>query len=106
MKKAVTYILIFIVSFAQNIETVKYLLKAMGDSSIVFADNFQCDEKDSEEKESEKNNDEKKFILDDYFLNHHHFSFYIAERKTLRIAPNKAISSFDYCQEVFSPPEV
>lgn len=107
LKRVATYFLIFIVSFAYNIETVKYLLKAIGDSSsIVCVDDFQCDENDSEEKESEKTKEEKQFFADDYFLNNHHFIFYAAELKNLGFAPQKTISSFDYRQEVYSPPEL
>ena len=87
-----------------NIETVKYLLKKIGDSSICCIDKFQCEENDTEE--SEKSNDEKKFLSDDYFPDNQHFTFYILECNDLGFSPQKDISSFDFCKEIYSPPEL
>ena len=99
--------MIFIVSFAYNIETVKYFLKTIGEASpIVCVDDFQCDENDSEENESNKSKDEKHFFTDDYFSHNHHFVFYIAELKSLSFTSNKTFPSSDYRQEVYSPPEL
>ena len=106
LKKIVTYLLIFVVSFYYNIETVKYLLKEIGDSSVCCIDDFQCEENDSEESESEKSKDEKKFLIDDYFLDNQGFAFYVAECNNLGFSHQKGISSFDFCKEIYSPPEL
>jgi hypothetical protein len=104
LKKVVTYLLLFTVSFAYNIETVKYLLKAIGDSSITCMDDFQCEENDSEEKE--ESNKEKKNLSDDYFFDNHYFPFLVAENIKSNYKQNKNLTSSDFQKEVYSPPEL
>jgi hypothetical protein len=96
--------LIFAVSFAYNIKTVKYLLKVIEESSITCIADFQCEENDVEEKE--ESNDEKKFISDIYFFDNHLFPFIIAENKKSNYKQNQNITSSDFQEEVYSPPEL
>lgn len=106
LKRIVTYLLIFVVSVFYNIETIKYLLKEIGDSSVCCMDDFQCEENDSEESESEKSDDEKKLLLDNYFPDNQRFEFYVADNKKTGFSYQKGITSFDYCKEIYSPPEL
>lgn len=97
--------MIFIVSFAYNIETVKYLLETIGDSSSVMCiDDFECDENDSEEKE--ESNEEKKIFSDDYFFDNHYFPLPLTENKKSNHNQDKNPTSTDFQKEVYSPPEL
>ena len=104
MKKAVTYILIFLVSFACSYETMEYFSKTIGDTSIAWIDDISCQEKSSESEESNEKNEKKNFS-DDSDLNNYPISSHI-EPGNFHSKQNSDFSSSDYSQVVYSPPEM
>lgn len=102
LKKAITYLLIFIVSFSYNYEAIEYFTEAIGDSPITWVDDLDCEEKESKES-NEKN--EKSEYSDELFLDNSLVSAYI-ELIGLGTMQNHNFSSSDYSQVVYSPPEL
>lgn len=82
MKNNFAYILIIFVSFAFSFETIKYFSKTIGDNSIVWIDDFDCEEKDPESKKSNENNEETDFS-DDLYLNNKHLNNHQNSNQTL-----------------------
>jgi len=107
LQKFITYCLLILFSFAYSYETIKYFSKAFDGVSIVWIDNFDCEEKESE-KNSEKN--EKLNFSEDFYLNHKHFNNTLMagqlELASLSSNQNIDFSSSDYSQKVYSPPEL
>lgn len=107
MKKIITYCLLIIFSFAYSYETIKYFSKTFDGVSITWIDNFDCEEKESENG-SEKN--EKLNFSEDFYLSHKHFNNTLIagqlEAGSLGSSQNIDFSSSDYSQKVFSPPEM
>ena len=104
MKKAVTYILIFLVSFVCSYETVEYFSKTIGDTSIAWVDDIPCQEKSSESEESNEKNEKKNFSdvsdISKYITLSH------IELGSIGTKQNNNFSSSDYSQVVYSPPEM
>lgn len=107
LKKIITYCLLIIFSFAYSYETIKYFSKTFDGVSITWIDNFDCEEKESENG-SEKN--EKLNFSEDFYLSHKHFNNTLIagqlEAGSLGSSQNIDFSSSDYSQKVFSPPEM
>lgn len=109
MKKITTYCLLVLFSFAYSFETIKYFSKAFDGVPIVWMDDFDCEEKQSEtEKSTEKN--EKLNFAEDFYLNHKHYNNTLIsgqlESGRLGSKQNPDFSSSDYSQKVYSPPEI
>ena len=104
MKNKVTYILIFLVSFAYSYETIEYFSKTIGDTSIVWIDDIPCQEKNSESEESNEKNEKLNFS-DDSYLNSYLISCH-TECGNFCSRQNNNFSSSDYSQVVYSPPEM
>jgi hypothetical protein len=100
LKKIVTYHLLILVLFSYNYKTINYYFK-LTDGSIVFTQNYDCEEKNAESK----NSDEKKDFSE-------HMPYY----KTHPLILNSPLSfspkwitrfvSSDYSLTVYSPPDL
>lgn len=104
MKAVTTYILVFLIAFAHNFDTIKLVSEAIGQNAIVWVDDFDCDEK-SEENEKSKEKSEKSDFFDDFYLDNNLISQQI-ELLRIHSKQNTNFSSSDYSQVVYSPPEL
>ena len=85
-----------------------YFSKIMGNDSMTWADDFKCEETNSESKESNEKNEKLNFSDDFYFDNNRFANNLIydqTERSRFCSIHNKNSSS-DYSQEVYFPPEL
>lgn len=107
LKNIITYILILFISFAYSYETIEYFSKAIGDDSITWADDFDCEENSSEKEDP---NEEKANFDDDWSMNNKYPNNQLIpkhfELGILSYRQHNRFSSDDYGQEVYSPPEV
>ena len=104
MKAAISYILVFLIAFAHNFDTIKLVSEAIGQNAIVWVADFDCDEK-SEENEKSKEKSEKSDIFDDFYLDNNLISQQI-ELLRIHSKQNTNFSSSDYSQVMYSPPEL
>lgn len=104
MKTALTFILVFLIAFAHNYDTIKLVSKAIGQHAVVWVDDFDCEEK-SDGKEKSKEKSEKSDIFDDFYLDNNLISGQI-ELIRIHSRQNHNFSSSDFSQVVYSPPEL
>ncbi|MDF2438284.1 MAG: hypothetical protein K0Q95_2660 [Bacteroidota bacterium] len=107
LKNIISCLLIFFVSLLYNIETVKFIIKSVGDNSIAWIDDGACEgEKEKEEsKESEESSKKGESVfLDDDFLQQE-----MINESYLSVIGNNQnhnFSSSDYSLEIYCPPEM
>lgn len=109
LKNAVAYIFILLFSMAYSYETVKYISKVMGGTSVSWMDDFHCEEKSPESEESTEKNEKVDFLDDLYLTNKRPNSLLLSgplELSSLWNRQNNIFSSTDFSQEVYSPPEM
>ena len=109
LSKIITYCLLIIFSLAYSYETIKYFSTTIGDTSICWLDNFDCEEKSSESEESNKENEKLNFS-EDLLLNHKNLynnliACYI-ESSNKGFNQSINFSSSNYSLQVYSPPEM
>lgn len=102
MKRIITFILIFIVSFASCYETVKCFSTSLGITLCSIEDH--CDERNSESKESSEKEENEKSNDDLYFT--HNSPSASLKIKGSKFNQKLNFSSSEYSQVVYSPPEI
>ena len=107
MKKAIAYILVFLVSFSYNYETIQFFSKAIGNTSISRMDNFDCEEKGTEKEDSNEKSEknEKTGFSEALYFDSDMISAQL-ELVRLHSKKNHNFSSSDFSQVVYSPPEL
>jgi hypothetical protein len=102
LKKTITYVFLFLVSFAYSYETLEHF--------SILKDNDFCTEESSESEEP--NEKSERTHSDDNFFNDKHLHYRLSSAPAeLGWASaqyhnqNNAFTSSDYSHEVFSPPE-
>ena len=103
MKRAATYVLILLVSFAYSYETLEYF-------SIIKDSDFHTEESSESEESSEKN---ERPLADDNIFNERHLHYRLISDpvdlgwiSARHHSQSNNFLSNDYSHEVFSPPEV
>jgi hypothetical protein len=102
LRKAATYFLVFLVSFAYSYETIEYF-------SIVRDGDYHTEESSESGESSEKN--ERSLSDDNCFIEKHlHYRLISGPMELCLISAqqhsqNNNFTSNDYSHEVFSPPE-
>lgn len=107
VKTSISYILVFLISFAYNFDTIKLVSKVIGETSVVWVDDFDCEEKSEGNENSKEKNEknEKSDFFDDFYLDNNLISGQI-ELLRIHSKQNHNFSSSDFSQVVYSPPEL
>jgi hypothetical protein len=113
VKKTILYFFILTLGFASFYESTRLLLKVMGQSTVVWSDDFHCEEQDSEGSEE---NQEPKGAKEKSEKSE--FNSFSAEPGMQKLrASHSALpdrygracylhfSSADFSQKIYSPPE-
>jgi hypothetical protein len=103
LKIALAYILIFVVSFIYNYETIVFFSDAIGKIQVSAIDDVDSGKNNPESEEKEK--EQKISYLDDLYMSNHIASV-TPESCCITDKHNASFSSSDYSQVVYSPPEL
>ncbi len=106
LKNLFTYILFIIASLAYSYETIGYYSKTIVSDSIIWVDNFECEEDNSK---SEGTADEDFNFTDDFYVNTkypHNIIPHLLGFVNLGSRQYHSFPTSDYGIEVYSPPEV
>lgn len=103
LKKAITYILIVMVSLAYNYETIKLFSTTLESTLISALDDFETEEKSRETEESKEKNEKVK-LSDDFNLHNNLISNYTPLNNLYSKKGIHFLSS-DYSVIIYSPPE-
>ena len=102
LQKVITYNLLILVLFAYNYKTINYYLK-LTNSQTAFAQEFDCEEKDTDSKKPDEKNVKKD--LQDFMNFDRTHSFVSTPVLSFNLQYKSLYSSSDYSLAVFSPPD-